>query len=230
MKAKILMFCVLIMASSCAHGRYYKEPQIPFSSFARIDVKRYKANCFNCVLESGVGSGTVVGSTKFLTAGHICVGIRDMIENASKSEVLDRVLVTIKDDHGDIYGVTGLNIHETADICIMETDKPFLAGGIDIARQVPPRGKTVWSMMVPDGVGGVGLVPVVIGNYSGGDASVSVFTIPAHPGASGGPIFDIKGQLVGMVSQINKRFHHIVISPSLSLIKEYITQLNEDNE
>jgi len=228
MKIKILLFCALTLSVSCVNRQYYKEPQMPFSSFARVDVKRYKANCFNCVIESGVGSGAVIGPTQFLTAGHICAGIRDMIDNASQSEILDRVLATIHDDNGESYGVTALNIHETADICIMETDKSFLVRSIGIASKSPRRGKTVWSMMVPDGIGGQGLVPVVIGHYAGGDSKTSVFTIPAHPGASGGPIFNEKGKLVGLVSQINKQFHHIVISPSLTLIKRYIVQTEKD--
>ena len=225
MKNKILLLCCIgITLASCVNKRVYREPYIPFDSFARVDAKRHKANCFDCVLESGVGSGTVIGSTLLLTAGHICEGIRDMVNNTSQSEVLDRVLVTIHDDNGETYGVTELNIHETSDICIMKTDKPFLVDAISIAQKNPNRGKTVWSMMVPDGVGGMGLVPVVTGHFAGGGPDSSVFTIPAHPGASGGPIINSGGQLVGLVSQINKRFHHIVISPSLSLIRKYVAK------
>ena len=221
MRNKILLMLCSLTLYSCTYTYAHREPNIPFSSFVKIEVKRHKANCFTCLLETGFGSGAVVASNKILTAGHICVGIREMIDNAAKSAVLDKVLVTIHDDAGNVYGATELDIHPTGDMCIVETDRSLLVSEIPIAASNPRRGKAVWSMMAPDGVSGVGLVPVVTGHYAGGDNRSSVFTLPAHPGASGGPILNAAGEIVGLVSQINKSFHHIVISPSLHLIKKF---------
>ena len=218
-KFLILMYAAIFC--SCAHTYTHKEPNIPFDSFVRIEATRHKANCFTCLLETGFGSGSVVASNKILTAGHICIGIREMVDNAAQSEVLDKVLVMIHDDNGNSYGVSELDIHPSGDMCVMETDRPLLVDVIPIASSNPARGKMVWSMMAPDGVSGIGLVPVVSGHYAGGDDKASVFTIPAYPGASGGPILNASGEIVGLVSQINKSFHHIVISPSLRLIKGF---------
>lgn len=212
---------LLLCLSSCTYTHSHKEPNIPFNSFVRIEAKRHKANCFTCLLETGFGSGAVVASNKILTAGHICVGIREMIDNADQSDVLDKVIATIHDDEGNTYGATKLDIHPSGDMCIIETDRPVLVDTITVASSNPRRGRMVWSMMAPDGVSGTGLVPVVTGHYAGGDAKSSVFTIPAHPGASGGPVLNSAGELIGLVSQINKSFHHIVISPSLHLIKKF---------
>jgi len=185
-------------------------------------MKRYKANCITCVLEAGSGSGTVVASNKVLTAGHICAGVREMVDNAAQSEVLDKVLVTIHDDKENTYAAVELNIHTSRDICLMKTGRSLLADPIPVARENPSRGKVVWSMMAPDGVAGKGLVPVVSGHFAGGDRLTSVFTIPAYPGSSGAPILNIAGEIVGLVSQINKRFHHIVVSPSRRSLKAFI--------
>jgi S1-C subfamily serine protease len=145
-----------------------------------------------------------------------------MVDNAQKSEILDKVLATIHDDKGQTYAAIELNIHPSEDICVIKTDRPLLTGPASLAKRRPGRGKMVWSMMAPDGVGGTGLIPVVTGHYAGGDQRTSVFTIPAHPGASGGPILNAAGEIIGLVSQINKSFHHIVLSPSLKLLKNYV--------
>jgi len=213
--------CAVIFCS-CTRVYVDTKPNIPFDSFVQIKAKRYKANCITCILETGFGSGTIVGPNKILTAGHICSGIREMVDNTTQTKVLDKVLVTIHDDKENTYAATELNIHPSSDICLMETDRSLLADPIPVAFENPSRGKVVWSMMAPDGVAGAGLIPVVSGHFAGGDSTTSVFTIPAYPGASGAPILNISGEIIGLVSQINKRFHHIVISPSRRSLRNFI--------
>ena len=221
MKKIAILLCAILFCS-CVRAYTYKEPNIPFGSFVRIEAKRYKANCFTCLLETGIGSGTIIGSNKILTAGHICAGIREMVDNAQQSKVLDKVLATIHDDKGQTYAAIKLDIHPSKDICLIKTDRTLLSTAAAIAVLNPLRGKMVWSMMAPDGVAGTGLVPVVTGHYAGGDEEASVFTIPAYPGASGGPILNAAGEIIGLVSQINKKFHHVVISPSLRSLQNFI--------
>ncbi|HIJ11262.1 TPA: trypsin-like peptidase domain-containing protein [Candidatus Woesearchaeota archaeon] len=211
-----MIFC------SCTRVYIDTKPNIPFDSFVQIKAKRYKANCITCLLETGFGSGTVVGSNKILTAGHICAGVREMLNNAAQSEVLDKVLVTVHEHKENIYAAIELDIHPSKDICLMTTDRTLLADPIPIASKSPSRGKVVWSMMAPDGVAGKGLIPVVSGHFAGGDSLMSVFTIPAYPGSSGAPILNIAGEIIGLVSRINKGFHHIVISPSRRSLRDFI--------
>ena len=224
MKKILIILCSLIFCS-CAHTYTHMRPNIPFDSFVRIEAKRYKANCFTCVLEQAFGSGTAISSSRVLTAGHVCAGIREMVDTAYTSEVLDKVLVTISDDKGNKRGVIKLDIHPSKDICLMKTDRPLLADRAAFASSNPARGKEVWSMMAPDGVVSAGLVPVVSGYFAGGDHLLSVFTIPAHPGSSGAPILNATGEIIGIVSQINKNFHHIVISPSRASLINFIVSL-----
>jgi len=222
MKNKFLIVLCSIIFCSCTRVYVDTKPNIPFDSFVQIKVKRYKANCITCVLEAGFGSGTVVRSNKVLTAGHICVGVRKMLDNAAQSKVLDKVLVTVHDDKENVYAAIGLDIHPSRDICLMTTGRSLLADPIPIATMSPSRGKVVWSMMAPDGVAGKGLIPVVSGHFAGGDSLTSVFTIPAYPGSSGAPILNIAGEIIGLVSRINKSFHHIVISPSRRSLRDFI--------
>tara|TARA_Y100000593_G_scaffold26380_1_gene52602 strand:+ start:3299 stop:3979 length:681 start_codon:yes stop_codon:yes gene_type:complete len=222
MKKKILIAMCMMIFCSCTHKYTHVEPKIPFDSFVRIEAKRHKVNCPTCISEQGTGSGAIIGSKKVLTAGHICAGVRDMLDNASQSPENDKVTVIIHDDGGNTYGATDLNIHVSQDICIVKTERELMAGITKLASHTPKRGKTVWSMMAPNGVSGAGLVPVVSGHYAGGDSKSSVYTIPAHPGSSGGPILNIDGEILGLVSQINKGFHHIVISPSLQSLYDFV--------
>ena len=228
-KVLVLVLCSTVLYS-CAHTYTYKEPNIPLKSFVKIEAKRHKSNCLTCIQEIGSGSGAVVGPNKILTAGHICIGIREMLDNAQQSDIHDKVTVTVHDDRGNVYGATDLNIHVSQDICLIKTDNTVLVDTIAIARSNPRRGKMVWGMMAPGGVSGPGLVPVVSGHYAGGDARTSIFTIPAYPGASGGPILNASGEIIGLVSQINKNFHHIVISPSLYSIREFVLMFSKRSE
>ena len=222
MKNKLLVLLCAAIFCSCTRVYVDTKPNIPFDSFVQIKVKRYKANCITCVLETGFGSGTVVGPNKVLTAGHICAGVRAMVDNAAQSEVLDKVLVTIHDDKENTYAAIELNIHPSSDMCLMKTDRSLLADPVPIAFGSPSRGKVVWSMMAPAGIAGPGLIPVVSGHFAGGDSLTSVFTIPAYPGSSGAPILNISGEIIGLVSQINKSFHHIVVSPSRKSLQSFI--------
>lgn len=222
MKSKtLIMMCAMIFCS-CTRTHIRETPELPFKSFVRIDTVRHKANCYTCILESGVGSGAIIGSNKILTAGHVCAGIRTMVDNADKSEVLDKVVATIQDDDGLIYGATEVNIHATSDVCLITTDRALLSSPIPLAHTSPRRGARTWGLMAPDGISAKGLVPVVSGHYAGSDGIVSIFTIPASPGASGGPILNADGELVGLVSQINKTFHHLVISPSIAVVRDFV--------
>jgi len=225
MKNKILAILCSIIFCSCAYTRADMKPNIPFDSFVRIEAKRYKANCFSCVLEQAFGSGTVVGSNRVLTAGHICAGIREMVDTTYNSEVLDKVLVTISDDKGNERGAIKLDVHPSEDICLIKTDRTLLADSAAFASSNPSRGKKVWSMMAPNGIAAPGLIPIVSGYFAGGDNLISVFTIPAHPGSSGAPILNAAGEIIGIVSQINKSFHHIVISPSRASLINFIVSL-----
>ena len=222
MKTKIIIILSTMIFCSCVQTQVRETPELPFKSFVRIDVLRHKANCFTCVLESGVGSGSIIDSNKVLTAGHVCAGIRTMVNNADQSEVLDKVIVTLQDDSGTIYGATEINIHASSDLCLITTDRTMLPPSIPLAAENPKRGKRVWSLMAPDGMSGKGLTPVVSGHYAGSDSLLSLFTIPASPGASGGPILNANGEIVGLVSQINKTFHHLVVSPSIAITRDFV--------
>lgn len=222
MKSKILIILGAIIFCSCVPTHIRETPELPFESFVRIDTARHEANCFTCILESGVGSGAIITSNKVLTAGHVCAGMRTMVNNADQSEVLDKVTVLIQDDAGSIYGATEINIHTTSDLCLITTDRTMLPPPIPLAASNPPRGKRVWSLMAPDGMSGKGLTPVVSGHFAGSDSVLSLFTIPASPGASGGPILNADGELIGLVSQINRTFHHLVISPSVTMVRDFV--------
>ena len=222
--------------SSCVLQSVRFTPDLPFGSFVKIDVKHVKAHCSgkladpSCTVDSGIGSGAIIdvgGSLQVLTAGHICSAIKEMTEHAEGTPGDDLVSVMIHADDGNVHPAFVLSMHPTEDICLMGIHAAVHIQPALLAYYNPTRAGAVWSLMAPAGVSGPQLVPVTSGHFSGGDSRLSVFTVPSHPGSSGGPILDSNGRIVGLVSQIHKDFHHIVVSPSLHLIKEFVSTVSK---
>jgi len=224
MKTRILTMIMFVVFSGCMVREAKNDPDWPFDSFLRIDVKQYETGCDDCLVDAGVGSGTTVGSHEILTAGHICISIKEMRKNSKESEISDVVKVKIQDDEGIQYTINDMVIHDTGDVCIIKTKTPLNTKVIDLAFSNPRRASPVWSLGAPAGVTGPGLIPITSGFFVGGDYKISVFTVPSHPGSSGGPVFDSEGKLVGLISQIHKDFHHLILSPSLVIIKEFLSE------
>ena len=56
------------------------------------------------------------------------------------------------------------------------------------------------------------MVPVLEGRYIGDQNKFSFFTMPAGPGGSGGPIYNSKNKIVGIVQRTHMAFPHVALS------------------
>ena len=82
------------------------------------------------------------------------------------------------------------------------------------------------NIAAPSGIYAKNLVPLFSGYYVGDAHGKSIFTLPASGGSSGSPVLNNSGDVIGMVSAVTTDFKHIVISPTLYQIKEFIHNEN----
>jgi len=228
---KLFTLQIVFLLTACAH-----IPSKELKTFMQVDFEISKKNCDKsphdeedpCLFYKQVGSAVVVNRQEngvhVLTAGHICGGMREAIKDVQERTSLDVV---------DISSVTrsiDLSMHPIMSIVAEDLENDlcllFVPGTkslvAEISNDAQLYGDEVFSVSAARGFMSYYVVPYFSGHFSGGDSRYSIFTFPSAMGSSGGPIFNKDGEIVGIVSQIHKSFHHIVMSPSLVNIKKFV--------
>lgn len=152
-----------------------------------------------------LGSGSIIYRSQkkeniayVLTAKHIC----DHKDEINEKEIKVKHNFYIKDfenrKHNAVhyFSVSSLMV----DACVLlinDMDDKLVA--TEVSENPPKLGDSVINIAAPGGFYGNGINVTVDGRYSGDDGAISVYTVPSAGGSSGSPIFNINGQLVGMV-------------------------------
>tara|TARA_Y100000310_G_C20661546_1_gene805073 strand:- start:1219 stop:1956 length:738 start_codon:yes stop_codon:yes gene_type:complete len=166
------------------------------------------------------GSGAIVGhhdklGTAVLTAGHVCMP--EMPPTKEGDPPIEWGL-QVADKGEKIHKAYAAFVSKDFDACVLHIpliDIPAL----DITTKMPKIGDEVVNISSPFAIYSKDISLIFAGHYSGrfqkGDSSTyGVFTFPSGPGASGSPILDAHGHIVGVVSRVNRQLHHIVLSPT----------------
>ena len=172
------------------------------------------------------GSGAVVGhnekmGTLILTAGHVCVlsGLPPPKDgDAPITWTLD-----VTDKTETTYPAIVAFVVKDFDACLINVslmDVPHL----NLSESPPVVGERVSNISAPFAVFSKDLSLIFEGRYAGDldirkDLKVSAYTIPGAGGASGSPVLNAQGDIVGIVSQVNGYFHHITLSPMHEQLK-----------
>jgi len=144
------------------------------------------------------------------------------VEVPKPAKVLQRAEhVTVYDADGIKHAAEVLKVDIPNDLCLLRVD--HLRGrAIVLARRSPIKHARIYSVGAPMGVWSPSAAVVVEGRYSGRANDDAVYTMPAAPGSSGSPITNSRGQLVGMVSRGLSPSWHVVFSPTLEAIHEFL--------
>ena len=162
-----------------------------------------------------MGSGTFFrykNRRAFLTAGHVCLGptytVWESIPKDSQVAIQVRLLsFTGKKIDAKIYYV-----NLKYDLCILEVSDYKYQNVPSISPFKPKQHSLVYSIQAPFSIFHTGMVPVMEGRYLGDHKIFSFFSIPAGPGGSGGPIYNKKNQIIGMVQRTHMAFNHVTLS------------------
>jgi len=177
-----------------------------------------------------VGSGSVVAHDKkmgtlVLTAGHVCVitGAPPVKEGEEPYEWT----LSVTDKTDTVYPARVAFVVRQFDACLINTTL-IDAPNLNLSENKPAVGDPISNVSAPFGVFSKDVSLIFEGRY-GGDFNVrqgfriSSYTMPTAAGASGSPILNANGEIVGIVSQVNGYFHHIALSPTFEQLQSLFT-------
>ena len=229
MKWFILLLAVSLV--SCTHyhnsASYYSKnieriPDPVYGSVAQVAIE----------LEVGQAIGTafairnINNNTYMLTVNHLC-------ESRFK-EVVAFSAAGPKTERNDFVGRTVYASSEN-DICIIrlyDTGDQFTA--LKFAEEPPVAGDRIFTIGSPSGtfptktdgyVAGHDMLGMVPEGEVSSDAEIKtllVTSVPAFSGNSGGPLYNERYEVVGMISATHKRYPHLSISIHYETILKHL--------
>ena len=190
----LLLLCLLTSATAAIDTARAQQPQQP-ETLPEL-VRRVKPSVVAIVTYDAKGEPLLSGSGFFIRPGQVLTNLH-VIEGAR------RVEVKTLDGKGRIYNSPGaLDFDEEADLAILSVDVPQeRARVIELTSNLPEEGEGVFVIGNPlrlEGSVSDGIVSAI--REVPGIGSIIQMTAPISQGSSGSPLFNMKGQVVGVVT------------------------------
>jgi len=159
-------------------------------------VKRVKPAVVAIATYDSNGEALMTGSGFFLTSGQVVTNLH-VVRGAARAEI------KTLDGKGKVYPVNGaLAVDEEGDLALLSIDMPLQpARGSELASELPDEGEPIFVIgnplklegSVSDGI--VSAVREVPNSYR-----IIQITAPISHGNSGSPVFNLRGQVLGVVT------------------------------
>jgi S1-C subfamily serine protease len=202
--------------------------------FVRVIQEAYITICTDegCVrnpLKSS-GSGVVVSSSNrgsyILTAAHVCeLEPERIVPSPEYMDLVKQVEVnmSIVNLSQSEYKTEIISMDINSDLCLLYAEKYWNnAGPVRVSSSPAFEGERVYNVAAPVGIFYDNVVPLLEGFFMGADGLRAYYSIPAMGGSSGSPIFNIRGDLIGMIHSVNVTFPIVSISPNHYELKKFI--------
>ena len=159
-------------------------------------VRKVKPSVVSVITYNSKNEPLISGSGFFIRPGQVITNLH-VIEGAARAEI--RTL----DGKGKTYRVTGtLNIDEEGDIALLSVEVPQdRPRAVEVTEELPEEGESIFVIGNPlrlEGSVSNGIVSAVreVPNLG----KIIQITAPISHGSSGSPLFNMKGQIIGVVT------------------------------
>ena len=227
----ILLFLLLgSIVSSCA-TQVHVRSNIRTAKKSFVKIETYVAQCNKetrtCTAPKlfASGSGSIVhyrGGKAILTAAHVCY-LGNFEKELNKNG--GAVLLKAKDRTGRKVVVSIIKYNTQHDVCLLTTEELDLPA-LRLSIKAPEYSEKMYNIAAPMGISNKEMVPIFEGLFMGIDDGRAYYSIPTIGGASGSPILNARGEVVGMIHSVHYRFHHL----ALSVTYENLWNFLKDNQ
>jgi len=167
------------------------------------------------------GTGVIISDKYILTAAHVCEPWKYMVDTEKRYASMTIAI----DVYGNYWTGEPISIDHFYDICLFESDYNLGIKPSKLSKKEPNRSDLYYYIGYPLGIKGKNLSNKLFGYYAGElDNTYSIFNIPAVGGSSGGPIYDNKGDFVGLLIATYPEFNNMSISIQHKYIKRFIKE------
>ena len=167
------------------------------------------------------GSGFVhirKGKTYVISAEHVCVPSERM--DSMSAQINVRHLLV--DSNKQKYKASIHKASKELDICLMKFEEDPGMPGLKLAKRRPQYTERIYNISSPLGISDGQMTPVFEGMYAGSSEGSDFYSMPTAPGASGSPIINSNGEVVGVVLAVHREFHHVTVSIKFENLWNYL--------
>jgi len=188
---RLLPFALVLLVASFGRASVHADETLPNL------VKRVKPAVVAIATYDASGEALMTGSGFFLRPGQVVTNLH-VIRGAVRAEI------KTLDGKGKVFPVNGtLAVDEEGDLALLSVDMPLASAtrSTELAKDLPDEGETIFVIgnplklegSVSDGI--VSAVREVPNSYR-----IIQITAPISHGNSGSPVFNLKGQVLGVVT------------------------------
>ena len=240
----LVALAFILLASSCAvyccNPTSYMRPDsivsnLPRQSFVKLEKKIHIRTCpqdpeklEQCV-DRKMGSSASGFVFKLddegayvVTAAHVCEdsGLKAFLSSSPGTEIVSKQFHVINIDK-ERYNFIALKYDMSIDVCVgyvYSLRKP----AVTVSRHHPQPGDIVYNLAAPIGIFNEDAIPIMDGYYIGISDGIAQYSVPAAGGSSGSPLFNSRGELIGLIHSVYIRFPFITLSPTYNQLIGFI--------
>lgn len=173
---------------------------------------------------SGIKINLVKSENLVLSAGHVC--------DTQPSEKISKSIqaIVVRDTYNQVHQAWPVHVtfndnnKKTADLCLLWVPTLTDTKSATVSKSAPDIGDEIYYIGAPMGIFHPPTVPIFRGMYSGKlDNSSSIITAAATGGSSGGPVFNSRHQIIGVVFAANRDFHHVTLMTDYKILQKFLS-------